>query len=243
MLVAYDGGGFHGFARQKALVTVQGTIEDALGSVLREPVTTSGAGRTDAGVHALGQVMSFTTSEPVDEADLRTRLNAICGPSIAILDISEAAEGFDARFSAVSRTYEYAIFTRTMVDPFSRHTTWHHPQPLDVNAMRKAAQALVGEHDFTSFGRVEESKSPVRRVESIEIDEHDELILIRTTANSFVQQMVRSIVGTLVKVGEGKLESDAVGDILEARDRAAAGPVAPPHGLFLVAVSYPDELV
>lgn len=243
LLVAYDGGDFHGFARQKDLVTVQGTIEEALSNLLRASISTSGAGRTDAGVHALGQVMSFTTGEPVDEDDLRTHLNAICRPSIAVLDVSEAADGFDARFSAIARTYEYAIFTREMVDPFSRHTTWHHPQPLDVEAMRKAAQALIGEHDFTSFGRVEDTKSPVRTVESIEIDEHDELILIRITANSFVQQMVRSIVGTLVKVGEGKIESDAAGDILEARDRAAAGPVAPPHGLFLVAVSYPDELV
>lgn len=222
---------------------MQGSLEEALGKVLREPITTSGAGRTDAGVHALGQVMSFTTGESIDTSDLRIRLNAICGPQIAVLDVSEAADGFDARFSAIARTYEYAIFTREMHDPFSRYTTWHHPHRLDVEAMRKGAQALLGEHDFTSFGRVEEGKSPVRRIESLEIDEHDELLVIRITANSFVQQMVRSIVGTLVRVGEGKLEPDAVGDILEARDRAAAGPVAPPHGLFLVAVTYPDELV
>jgi tRNA pseudouridine38-40 synthase len=239
-LVAYDGGGFHGFARQGELRTVQGTLEDALSKALGEKIVTSGAGRT----HALGQVMSFKTEGEIeDKADIKRRLNSMCGPEIAVLDMAEAQDGFDARFSAIARTYEYAILQREVHDPFSRGTTWFHPLPLDIEAMRKAAGALLGEHDFSSFGRVEEGRSPVRRVESIDVEQHDEVVILRITANSFIQQMVRSIVGTLAKVGEGKVHPEDVDSILAAKDRAAAGPVAPAHALFLVAVSYPEELV
>lgn len=244
MLVAYDGGRFHGFARQPGVRTVQGTLEEALAMVLGAGVRTSGAGRTDAGVHALGQVVSFEpTGEIQDPAGLRRRLNAICGPEIAVLDVARAPEGFDARRSAVARTYEYAILIRDVHDPFSRHTAWHHPAELDVGAMVKAAEALPGERDFSSFGRVEEGRSPVRRLESVEVDREGDLVVIRATAGSFIQQMVRSIVGTLVRVGEGEINPDEMGAILEARNRSAAGPVAPPHGLFLVSVSYPDATV
>lgn len=244
MVLAYDGAPFRGFARQRGLKTVQGELESALSKVLREETDTSAAGRTDAGVHALGQVVSFRTGAPVaDLEDLRARLNAMLGPEIAVLEAAEAAEGFDARFSAVSRTYEYAILARPTHDPFSRHAAWHHPGALDLQAMQKAAQAFAGEHDFSSFGRVEEGKSPARNVESIVIVEEGELIVIRITANSFIQQMVRSIVGTLVKVGEDKLPADVMRSIIDSKDRSAAGPVAPPQGLFLVSVAYPEELV
>jgi len=243
MVVAYDGAPFHGFARQPDVVTVQGNIEDALAKIVVSPVQTSAAGRTDAGVHALGQVMSFTTGAEVDTEKLVLRLNAMCGPAIAVLGAGEAPAGFDARFSAAARTYEYGIFTRQVPDPFARHTTWHFPYPLDREQMGKAAAALLGEHAFDSFGRVEEGKSPVRRVESVEIEHEGDLTTIRITANSFIQQMVRSIVGTLVQVGTGKIHPDEVDRILHARDRAQAGPVAPPHGLFLVSVEYPEELV
>lgn len=243
MLVAYDGAPFRGFARQEGLPTVQGAIEDALGKVLRTEVKTSGAGRTDAGVHALGQVISFQTSDAIeDSAGLQRSINGICRPTIAVLDISEAAPGFDARFSATARTYEYGIFMRDVHDPFSRHTTWHHPGPLDLEAIREAAQHFIGEKDFSSFGRVEGDRSPVRRIESIEVESEGDLLVIRVTANSFIQQMVRSIVGTLVAVGEGKISPDEIENIMDKRDRSAAAPVAPPHGLFLVAVTYPEEL-
>lgn len=242
LVIAYDGAPFHGFARQPGQATVQGCIEDALGKVLGTDIRTSGAGRTDAGVHALGQVLSFVTTNDVDATELARRLNSMCGPEIAILQVEQVADGFDARFSAVSRTYEYAILTRDVHDPFSRHTAWHHPGRLDVASMSKAAAQLGGEHDFSSFGRVEEGKSPVRRIESIEVEEEGDLLIIRVTANSFIQQMVRSIVGTLVKVGEGVIDPDSMGEILEARNRSAAGAVVPPHGLFLVSVDYPEEL-
>jgi len=244
MLVAYDGGPFRGFARQPGLPTVQGQIEDALSKVLREPVLTSGAGRTDAGVHALGQVMSFRRTEPIDDlARVLRAVNAMVGPAIAVLELEAASEGFDARFSAVARTYEYMILTRPVHDPFSRHTAWHHPAALDVHAMAQAARTLLGEHDFRSFARVEEGQAPVRTIEALEIEPQGDVIVVRVRANSFLQQMVRSIVGTLAKVGEGKIAPGSMGDILEARDRAVAGPVAPPHGLFLVSVDYPEALV
>jgi tRNA pseudouridine38-40 synthase len=167
------------------------------------------------------------------------------GPAIALLWLEGAGDGFDARFSAVARTYEYMILTRDVHDPFTRYTAWHHPQPLDVDAMARAATLLVGQHDFRSFGRVEEGQSPVRRIELLEVEREGDLVLVRVRANSFLQQMVRSIVGTLVRIGEGRpgLRPEDVERILDARDRSAAGPVAPPHGLFLVAVDYPEELV
>ncbi|MCA1839814.1 MAG: tRNA pseudouridine(38-40) synthase TruA [Actinomycetota bacterium] len=243
LLVAYDGAPFHGFARQPGLDTVQGTIESALAKLFGSDVKTSAAGRTDAGVHALGQVMSFVTEQTKDLEELQRRLNSLCGPSISIVEIDFAPEGFDARFSAVARTYEYGIFTRAVHDPFCRFTTLHHPEPLNIELMGAGARALIGEHSFESFGRIEEGQSPVRRIESIDIEHDGDLVSIRITANSFIQQMVRSIVGTLVKVGEGKIHPDDVDTILHARDRAAAAPVAPPHGLFLVSVSYPEQLV
>lgn len=244
MVISYDGASFHGFARQPGVPTVQQRLEEGLSKILGGELPLSVAGRTDAGVHALGQVVSFTREEAIEDAEALIRsLNALCGPDIAVFEIAQAPEGFDARFSASSRTYEYAIFTREVPDPFSRHTTWHVPQNLDLDAMSKAAQALLGEHDFSSFGRVAEGQSPVRRIEEINIEETENLILIRITANSFIQQMVRSIVGTLVKVGSGKIDPGSMDEILHARDRSAAGAVAPPQGLFLVSVSYPEDLV
>lgn len=241
LLVSYDGAPFHGFARQPGLETVQGRLEEGLEKILGGPVQTSAAGRTDAGVHALGQVVSFHVDRPIDPTDLVRRMNALCAPSIVVLEASEAPEGFDARFSALSRTYEYGILNRELPDPFSRHTTWHVSEPLQTDLMSKAAQALLGEHSFESFGRVEQGQSPIRRIESIDITTDGELVSIQITANSFVQQMVRSIVGTLVKVGQGKIHPDDMDGILHARDRSKAGPVAPPHGLFLVHVLYPSS--
>ena len=243
MVLAYDGAPFHGFARQPEVATVQGTLEAALEKILGAPAATSAAGRTDAGVHALGQVVSFNTDADVDIPRLVTRLNLMCGPTIAILEAEEAPAGFDARFSATARTYEYAILTRAVHDPFARHTTWHFPHPLDRELMAKAASSLLGEHAFDSFGRVEEGRSPVRRVDAIDIEHDGDLTTIRITANSFIQQMVRSIVGTLVQVGTGKISPEDIDRILHARNRAEAGPVAPPHGLFLISVEYPEELV
>jgi tRNA pseudouridine38-40 synthase len=222
--------------------TVQGEIEAALGRLFDKPVTTTCAGRTDAGVHALAQVV--TTPDALDGIDLgklRTALNGMCGPAIAFSSCADAGEGFNARFSARSRTYVYAVLDGDIPDPFLARTTLYHPGVLEVEAMNEAAGHLLGEHDFTSFGRLPEpGASARRRLFELECRRAGHLVRVRARANAFVNQMVRSLVGTLIQVGENRRSPDDIPAALGARDRAAAGPVAPPHGLCLVAVEY-DE--
>jgi tRNA pseudouridine38-40 synthase len=200
------------------------------------------AGRTDAGVHALGQVVSVADSP--DSPDLETArdaLNVMCGPSIAIHSCRQAAEGFSARFSARSRSYIYAICEGPVIDPFLTGTTLFHRERLDLAAMNEAAGHLLGSHDFSSFGRVREpDASPRRNLFELAVERTGRIVRIRARANAFIQQMVRSVAGTLIQVGEGSRGPDDIPRVLAARDRAAAGPVAPPHGLCLVAVEY-DE--
>lgn len=237
--LSYDGGLFHGFARQPNVPTVQGDLEDALGRLLRTDVETVGAGRTDAGVHALGQVVSVPDApSDVDEIKVRDALNAMLAPSIAVSSVAKVEDDFHARFSALSRMYVYAILVSETPDPFLARTTWYHPEALDIDAMNEAAGALTGPHDFSSFGRVPEGASAERLLYELRCWRTGSVVRIRARANAFIQQMVRSLVGTLVHVGEGRRSPDEMTSILEARDRAAAGPVAPPHGLCLVAVEY-----
>lgn len=222
--------------------TVQGDLESALSRLFDHQVETVCAGRTDAGVHALGQVVS--TADAPDDADLErvaVALNAMCGPAIAITGASPAAEGFHARFSARSRTYGYAIWDAPVHDPFLALTAWHHPGTLDVEAMNEAAGHLAGPHDFRSFGRLPEPEASGERVlYELRASRDGSLIRIRARANAFIQQMVRSLVGTLVQVGEGTRAAETMPGVLAASERTAAGPVAPPHGLCLVSVEY-DE--
>jgi tRNA pseudouridine38-40 synthase len=222
--------------------TVQGDLEDALSKLLGGPAPTYAAGRTDAGVHALGQVVSVP--EAPDDADLvkvRDALNAMLRPSIAVSAARPAKEAWHARFDARSRTYVYAVLRSEAPDPFLAGTTLYHPEPLDVPAMQEAAGHLVGEHDFASFGRVPEPEiSTTRTLFELTVDQSGDLVRVRARANSFIQQMVRSLVGTLLQVGQGRRSPDDVVAVLAARDRGAAGPVAPPHGLCLVAVEYDD---
>lgn len=205
-------------------------------------VFTVGAGRTDAGVHALGQVMS-TTDVP-DDADLdkaRDALNAMCGPSIAVSTFIRVSDHFHARFSARSRTYVYAIMDGAIPDPFLAATTLHHSTSLDTEAMTEAAGHLLGVRDFTSFGRPSEPEgSAERTLFELACRRVGRIVRIRARADAFIQQMVRSLVGTLIQVGEGRRSPDEIPAVLSARDRSAAGPVAPPHGLCLVSVEY-DE--
>lgn len=240
--VAYDGRPFHGFARQRDVRTVQGDIEAALGRFLRTEVTIAVAGRTDAGVHAVGQVVNVPdVPDDVDPAALRHALNANLAPHISVWAATPAAPDFHARFSARSRTYIYAILTGDVPDPFLAGTTLFHPKELDVGAMNEGAGHLVGHHDFSSFGRVSEPEaSAVRVLFELHCTREGRLIRVRARANAFIQQMVRALVGTLVQVGIGKIAPGDVPAILEARDRALAGPVAPPHGLCLVSVEYDD---
>jgi tRNA pseudouridine38-40 synthase len=198
------------------------------------------AGRTDAGVHALGQVVSAAkTPDGADPVKVRDSVNAICGPSISIHGCTRAPDEFNARFDALSRTYVYAIVTGEAPDPWLGRTAWHHPGPLDVDAMAEAAGHLLGRHDFTSFGRLAApDASGMRTLYELSCARSGSVVRVRARADAFIQQMVRSLVGTLAAVGEGKLAPGEMPGVLAARDRAAAGPVAPSHGLCLVSVEY-----
>jgi tRNA pseudouridine38-40 synthase len=220
---------------------VQGKLDDALERVLGFEVTSTGAGRTDAGVHALAQVVSVPDAPPDAEPELiKNALNKLCAPSIAVTSVRLLDDSFDARFSARSRTYVYGILASDTPDPFLTKTTLYYPGPLDVSAMKEAAGHLVGHHDFRSFGRVDADAPGERNLFELSLAQDGPLLRVTTRANAFIQQMVRSLVGTLLQVGEGKRTPGSMPEILQARDRSAAGPVAPPHGLCLVAVEY-DE--
>lgn len=218
---------------------MQGDIESALERVLGTAVETVGAGRTDAGVHALGQVMSAAAADDVDLGRLQGALNAICGPAISVHGCSRAPDDWNARFGARSRTYIYAISTAHSIDPWLARTALHHPGTMDLAAMNEAAGHLVGPHDFRSFGRLPTADAPSERVlYELRCEQDNHIVRIRARANAFIHQMVRSLVGTLLSVGEGRRSPADMPAILAARDRAAAGAVAPPHGLCLVSVEY-----
>ena len=249
LTVAYDGSLFSGFARQPSAQTVQGRLENALRTALRREVETTGAGRTDAGVHALGQVVSFDAlgDEP-EPRRLRRSLDALCGDGIVVREVRLARAGFSARFDATGREYRYRIVTGSVPPLFLGRFAWHCPDDLDLAAMREASAHLVGEHDFASFCVSESSvgKRTVRRVDAVEVAEEEHLgercLTVRVTGNAFLHSMVRVMVGTLVEVGTGRRSAQWVRDALVAKRREAAGPTAPPQGLTLWAVAYPDDV-
>jgi tRNA pseudouridine38-40 synthase len=246
LVVAYDGTPFHGFAANAGVRTVMGDLSAAIETIVRQPVKLTGAGRTDAGVHAWGQVVSGDLPAGTDLDDLARRLNKLCAPAIAVRSAEWAADEFDARFSARWREYRYDVWNAATPNPLLAGRAWFVPQPLARWAMEAACDPLIGEHDFTSFCRrpkIDESEpepSMVRRVLAarwVEVDE-DGLLRFEIRANAFCHQMVRSIVGTLVDVGLHKASPGDMRGILLARDREAAGQVAPPHGLVLYEVGY-----
>jgi tRNA pseudouridine38-40 synthase len=237
LVIAYDGTGFHGWARQQGVRTVQGAIEDVLGRILGEVPPLSVAGRTDAGVHAEGQVASFQSD--VDPVKVQRAINGILAPEIVVRSADRAPAGFDARRSATGREYRYRIDTSEVASPFTARYVWHRPGRLAVGNMQAAARLLEGQHDFTSFCRPPSPPaSTVRTLRRLAVSRLVNVIDVRAVADGFLHQMVRSLVGTLVRVGEGRLSPEAMPKILAAGDRAAAGPVAPPHGLTLVRVLY-----
>ena len=239
LLIAYDGTDFRGWARQPGLRTVQGAIEDALAPMLPEPPRLSVAGRTDAGVHAEGQVASFPALPETDLARVQRAANGQLGPEVVVREARLAADGFNARRSATGREYRYRILTGPGPDPFTARFTWHRPGHLAVGPMRAAARHLEGVHDFASFCRAPQPPSGTERnLRRLAITATGDLIEVRALAESFLHQMVRSLVGTLVRVGEGRIEPGGLPAILNARNRAAAGQMAPPHGLTLVRVLY-----
>ncbi len=249
--VGYHGAPFAGFARQPGLITVQGSLEEALATVFRCPVETVCAGRTDAGVHARGQVVSFSVPDELlcDRAmsSLARSLNALTHDAIVVSDVRCRDSGFSARFSATEREYRYFIALGDVPPLFMADFSWHIPRPLDVDAMQEAAAYLVGEHDFKSFclAASAQGKPTCRNVHGIgfEIQEilGDTVLVITVKGNAFLHSMVRTIVGTLVLVGRGLRPPEWVDEVLEARDRSAAGENAPACGLVFWAVTYGDN--
>ncbi len=236
--LAYDGSGFRGYAAQTGQRTVQAELDSALAKLLGQSIDTVVAGRTDAGVHARGQVVSFQTEAEIDVDRLRRSLNGLVGPEVSIHRVSRAPDDFHARFSALWRSYRYLMDPRPAPDPLLRHMVWHVGRELDQEAMRVIATALVGERDFSSFCRTVEGRSNVRRVEETRLELIDGMFEFRIRANAFCHQMVRSIVGYMYDVGRGFSPPDRVEEVIEARDRSAVATVAPPHGLTLWEVGY-----
>jgi tRNA pseudouridine38-40 synthase len=244
LVVEYDGTPFVGWQRQANGRSVQEAIEQAIEAFTGEAVAVRGAGRTDAGVHALGQVAHADLGRDWPAGRVRDALNAHLRPEpVAILSVDHVPESFDARFSAVRRRYLYRIVTRRAPLALERNRAWHVMRPLDAEAMHRGAQALVGRHDFTTFRAAEcQARSPMKTLERLDVRREGVLVLIETEARSFLHAQVRSMVGSLKLVGEGKWPEHRLGEALGRRDRAACGPLAPPHGLYLAGVDYPETL-
>ncbi len=238
--LAYDGTGFYGFQRQRnAAPTVQGEVEAALERISGQHVEVIGAGRTDAGVHASGQVIAFDLDWRHAPQALAEALNATLPEAIAVREVREAAPDFHPRFDARSRTYVYRLYVAPVRDPLRRLYAWHLTSELDMEAMQAAAQCLLGTHDFTSFGTPPQGENPVRTVYEARWEAcADDEYAFTITADAFLQHMVRSLVEGLVQVGQGRLTVQAFADILAARRRGLVKGLAPPHGLTLVAVNY-----
>jgi tRNA pseudouridine38-40 synthase len=249
LTVAYDGAPFSGFARQPSAETVQGSLETALGVACRRDIETVGAGRTDAGVHALRQVVSYPAhhADP-DGPTLLRSLNALVSPRIVVSEVRCATGGFSARFDAVSREYRYRIVNGSVPPLFLSQVAWWVRRPLDVASMREAASTLLGEHDFRSFcvGESAEGTRTVRQILAVELFEDEQLgersLVVRIVGNAFLHSMVRTIVGSLVEVGVGRRSVSWINEALAARDRAAAGPTSPAQGLTLWGVEYPERV-
>ncbi|MGC8861430.1 MAG: tRNA pseudouridine(38-40) synthase TruA [Armatimonadota bacterium] len=240
VVVEYDGTDFFGFQYQPGVPTIQGELERVLSRIVKENVTVYGSGRTDAGVHAAGQVVNFRTGGSIPVEKLCIAMNSLLPRSIAALEATEMEHSFHARYSAKSRLYRYDILNRDTRSALQGRFCWHVRLPLDVDAMNEAAQCLIGVHDFTSFASADrdEDGRPVREVRELEVRRDGEHVILTIRANAFLRSMVRTIVGTLVEIGLGKRPRADVLETLEARDRSRAGKTAPPHGLCLVEVEY-----
>lgn len=240
LTIEYDGGPFSGWQRQDNGPSVQGALEDAIHKLSGETVTVNGAGRTDAGVHAFGQVAHFDLEKDFTPDKMRDALNYHLKPSpVAVLEASIADAEFHARFSAKARHYLYRIICRRAPLVLERGHAWHLSRDLDADAMHASAQALIGNHDFTTFRAAEcQAQSPVKTLDVLDVSRLADEIQIKASARSFLHHQVRSIVGSLKLVGEGKWQVRDMARALAAKDRAACGPVAPADGLYLVRVDY-----
>ncbi len=242
-ILEYDGSSFSGWQRQDQTRTVQGAVEEALSKVADEPIQVVVAGRTDAGVHAAGQVIHFDTSATRTDFSWVRGANSNLPGDAALLWAGRVDDKFHARFSATGRHYHYLILNRPIRPTYLARRVTHEYRPLDVAAMQAAAPYLVGKHDFTSFRATQcQAKSPVRDVRALEITRHDDIFHIHIHANAFLHHMVRNIAGVLMTVGAGEQQPAWVKTILEARDRTAGGVTSAPDGLYLTSVIYPDEM-
>ncbi|MEW6584000.1 MAG: tRNA pseudouridine(38-40) synthase TruA [Nitrospirota bacterium] len=250
LLIEYDGSAYHGWQIQKREPTIQSVLEGAVRKVAGEPSAVIGAGRTDAGVHALGQVAAFTTSSELPPDVIKKALNAVLPPDIRILNASDADAGFRPRDDALRKRYYYIIANQRASSAFLHRHVWLVRQPLDMKAMTTAGAAVVGTHDFSSFmGTGSGIKNPVRQIFSLDISQLRQIdfmtaeftgdfIKISIEATGFLRHMVRNIVGTLVEVGRGRIPAESLADIMARRDRKYAGPTAPANALFLERIIY-----
>jgi tRNA pseudouridine38-40 synthase len=248
LTLAYDGSEFHGWQMQPGVPTIQGALADVAGKIMQDKIHIHGASRTDAGVHALGQVANFRTHSPLSAAEFLRAFNALLPSSIRVVAAEEVGPDFHARWQSLAKTYHYRIFRGRVVLPFDWRYVFHYPWPLDEEAMAEAARLFEGEHDFTSFAASSGSEEDDRDRNIVRVVFCSELrrqpgkdeIVYAVRGRSFLRYMVRKIVGTLIEVGKGKLAPSDIPRIFELRDRSRSGPTVPPEGLYLVSLEYPE---
>jgi tRNA pseudouridine38-40 synthase len=239
LTVEYDGTNYHGWQVQSNGETIQSVLERALSTFFGAPIRVTGSGRTDAGVHALGQVANFHAEKEFAQHRLLRGLNALTPPDITVKDAEAVPDSFDARRDGRARVYQYQILNRSMPSPFYLNRAWHLHEPLDFAAMRAAIPCLIGEHDFSSFRAAGcDAAHPVRTVYGNALERRGDLLVYSIEATAFLRHMVRNIVGTLAEVGEGLRAPESFAGLLAARDRTQSGPTAPAHGLYLMEVKY-----
>lgn len=242
LLIEYDGTHFSGWQTQPRKKTIQKTIETVLGQLTQEKIRLSGASRTDAGVHALGQVAHFRTSSEISSRKLLGALNGLLPPGIVVKEVGEVSADFSANRHAKKKTYQYLLWNSEIPSALLRDRVWYIKVPLQISFMQKAAKYLIGRHDFSAFrGTKSDTKTSVRTIEKITIQRRGmkgAVVCIQITGNGFLKYMVRNIVGTLVEIGKGRLQIEEMEKILKSKDRRTASMTAPPHGLYLVKVIY-----
>ena len=242
LTIEYDGTGYAGWQRQPNQLTVQRTLEEALFQISRITIPTVAAGRTDAGVHALGQVVSFRSKQPISTEEWTRSLNGVLPHDVCVHHIERVPETFHARYSATKKIYEYRILNHSIRPVLNRLRVWHIRKSLDLPALQEAAHMLEGQHNFSSFeGSPTENRNPICHLHAIHLHSEPPTIRLTCTANRFLKQMVRAIVGTLIEVAQGLRSPVAMQAILEAQDRSAAGKTAPPYGLYLLGIEYDQK--
>jgi tRNA pseudouridine38-40 synthase len=242
LTISYDGTNYAGWQVQPNAVSIQSLIQQALETALRKPTPLTGSGRTDSGVHALGQTAHFTHESPIDKRKLLHSLNGLLPKDIRILAIQNVPDDFHARYSALSKIYRYRLALTE--NPFNRLYAYHLPYPIDLSLLKQAARHFLGEHDFTSFSneahRGSAAKNPVRNLMRLDVIEDPKEIILEFEANGFLYKMVRNITGTLLDIARGKLPLTSLPEIFAAKDRTKAAAAAPAHGLCLIKVLYPN---